>query len=173
MAAIKLNDEPHIIQFRAQVQSIEGLQYLMEKEIRTHKQCYAAYIRCLESSTDQDSFSSSGSGDFDAVKKIINDSILHCNNAVSMANLHEFYKTGFDNFNAKVYRSRLKDRIKSEFEKELLFLTIDGKTPEVVVSSEGINSYTIHKNKNEIIKQCAKPLRAKIWESGPKSSVKS
>ena len=74
------------------------------------------------------------------------------------------YKTGVDNVNARVYRSKLKDRIKSEFGNQLLLLTINSTTPQVVVSSEGINSNAIPKNKEEIIKECAKQLRREFLQ---------
>ena len=67
--------------------------------------------------------------------------------------------------NARVCRSKLKDRIKSEFGNQLLFLTINSTTPQIVISSEGINSNTILKNKDEIIKECAKQLRQDILQN--------
>ena len=126
----------------------------MEKEIRTHDDCYTEYVRCLQEKPKDQNLSSPAdvTVDFDAVTKFINDNILHCNNTVSMVKLHNLYKTGVDNVNARVYRSKLKDRFKSEFGNELLLLTINSTTPQVVVSSEGINSNTILKNKEEIIK---------------------
>ena len=90
--------------------------------------------------------------------------ILLETNAVSMVKLHSLYKTGVDNVNARVYRSKLKDRIKSEFGNRLLLLTINSTTPQVVVSSEGINSNTIPKNKEEIIKECAKQLSRELLQ---------
>ena len=77
-----------------------------------------------------------------------------------MVKLHNLYKTSVDNVNARLYRS--KDGIKSEFENQSLFLTINSTTPQLVLSSEGINSNTIFKNKEEIIKVCAKQLRQDI-----------
>ena len=41
----------------------------------------------------------------------------------------------------------------------MLLLIINSATPQVVVSSERNNSNTILKNKEEIIKECAKQLR--------------
>ena len=61
-----------------------------------------------------------------------------------------------------VCRSKLKGRIKTKFGNQLLFLTINSTTPQVVVSSERINSNTILKNKKEVIKECAKQLRQDI-----------
>ena len=76
----------------------------MEKETRTHVDCYTEYVRCLqEKPKDQSHFSTADvTRDFDAVRKFINDNILHCNNAVSMVNLHNLYKTGVDDVNARV-----------------------------------------------------------------------
>ena len=89
----------------------------MEKETRTHVDCYTEYVRCLqEKPKDQSHFSPADvTGDFDAVRTFINDNILHCNNAVSMVNFHNLYKTGVGDVNARVYSSKLKDRTKSEF----------------------------------------------------------
>ena len=52
---------------------------------------------------------------FDAIKKFINDNILHCNNVVSMVKFHSLYKTSVDNVSARVYTSKLKDQITSKF----------------------------------------------------------
>ena len=117
LAAIKLNDEPRISQFNVRDASVKGLQYLMEKEIRTNDDCYTVHVRRLQEKPEDQNLSSpvDVTGDFDAVGKFINDNILHCNNAISMVKFHNLYKTDVDNVNARVYRSKLKDRIKSEF----------------------------------------------------------
>ena len=112
-----------------------------------------------EKPKDQNLSSPAVTGDFDADRKFINDNILYCNKAVSMVKLYNLYKTGVDNVNDRVYRSKLKDRITYEFGNQLLFLTINCTTPQFAVSSERINSNTILKNKEEIIKECAKQLR--------------
>ena len=54
-------------------------------------------------------------GDFDVARKFINNNILDCDNDVSIVKLHNLYKTGVDNVNARFCRSKLNDRIKSEF----------------------------------------------------------
>ena len=126
----------------------------MEKEIRTHDDCYTEHVRCLQ----EKNLSSPAdiTGGFDAVRKFINDIILLCNNVVSMVKLQNLYKTSVGNVNVRVYRSKVKDRIKSEFGNQLLFWTINSTTPEDVVTSEEINSNTIPKSKEEIIKEWAK-----------------
>ena len=102
-------------------------------------------------------------GDFDAVRKFINDNILHCNNDVSMVNPHNLYETGVDNVNARIYRSKLKHRIKSEFGNQLLFLTINSKAPQFVVSSEGINSNTILKEQGRNHERMCKEIKDRYF----------
>ena len=94
LAAIKLSDEPGIIQFNARGTSVEGLQYLMEIEIRTHNDCCTEYVCCLQEKPKDQNLASPAdvTGDFDALRKFINDNILHCNNAVSMVKLHNCTK---------------------------------------------------------------------------------
>ena len=130
----------------------------MEKEIRTHDDCYTEHVRCLQEKPKDQNLSSPAdiTGGFDAVRKFINDIILLCNNDVSMVKLHNLYKTSVGNVNARVCRSKVKDRIKSEFGNQLFFWTINSTTPQDVVSSEEINSNTIRKSKEEIIKEWAK-----------------
>ena len=98
LTAIKSNDEPCIIQFNARDTSVKDFQYLMEKEIRTHNDCYTEYVHCLQEKPKDQNLSSPAdvTGDFDAVRKFINDNILHCNNAVSMMKFHILYKTDVD-----------------------------------------------------------------------------
>ena len=47
LAAINSNDELRIIQFTARDTSVKDLQYVVEKEIRTHDDCYTEHVRCL------------------------------------------------------------------------------------------------------------------------------
>ena len=138
LAAIKSNDESCMIQFHARDTSVKGFPYFMEKEIRTDDDCYTAYACCLQEKPKDQNLSSPAdvTRDFDVVRKFINDNILHCNNNASMVKLQNLYKTGVDNVNARVYRSKLKDQIKREFRNQLLFLAINSTTPHVVVSSE-------------------------------------
>ena len=95
----------------------------MEKEIRTHDDCYTEHVRCLQEKPKDQNLSSPAdiTGGFDAVRKFIKDIILLCNNDVSMVKLHNLYKTSVGNVNARVYRSKVKDRIKSEFGNQLFF----------------------------------------------------
>ena len=116
MAAIKSNDEPRTIQCNARDTSAKDLQYLTEKEIKTLDDCYTEYARCLQGNPKDQNLClpPDVTVNFDAVRKFFSDNILR-NNTVSMVKLHNLYKTGIDNVNARVYRSKLKDRIKSKF----------------------------------------------------------
>ena len=57
-----------------------------------------------------------------------------------MTALHRLYGTGYGKENEKVYRNKLKARIVKESGESLKFLKVDCKTPEVVVSSTGLES---------------------------------
>ena len=59
---------------------------------------------------------------------------------------------------------KLKTKILSEYNDKLLFLTIDGETPQVVVSSEGLNAATIVKEKSKVLKEAAKYLSKDITQ---------
>ena len=58
----------------------------------------------------------------------------------------------------------MKKRIIDEYGESAMFLKVDGKTQEVVVSSEGLHSATIVKDKTGIIKQAAEYLQEEILE---------
>ena len=52
----------------------------------------------------------------------------------------------------------------NEYGELLMFLKVDGNTPEVVTSSEGLHSTTIVKDKIGIIKQAAEYLQEEILQ---------
>ena len=62
------------------------------------------------------------------------------------------------------YRNKLKTRILEEFPNKFHFLTIDGMTPQVIVSKEGIGERTILQDKDILIKQTASLLREDITD---------
>ena len=68
---------------------------LLAKELTCHNQCYLDYIRCLTASPAPANIF----GDFEGVKKSIEEGILKCNKAVSMTTLHKIYGVGFGNVN--------------------------------------------------------------------------
>ena len=96
------------------------------------------------------------------MKSFISGSILTLNQAVSVTVLHQIYGTGFGNENEKIYRNKLKKRIIDEHSESVMFLKVDWKTPEVVVSSEGLHSTMTVKDKTGIIKQAAEYLQEEI-----------
>ena len=58
----------------------------------------------------------------------------------------------------------MKQRIIGEFPDLLYFLKIDGKSPEVIVSKEGINSTAIANEKFTVLQQAAKFIREDILQ---------
>ena len=67
-----------------------------------------------------------------------------------MAYIHQLYN---DNHSGDTrYWNRLKTRLLEEFPDEFQFLTIDGKTPQVIVSKKGISKNIILHNKEILIK---------------------
>ena len=86
-------------------------------------------------------------GDIESVKTFINETVLEQNQAVSITVLYRLYGTGYGQENEKIYRNKLKKRIFDEYGDSLNFFKVDGKTPEVVVNLDGLNSTTIVKDK--------------------------
>ena len=128
-AAEVKNDEKLLIQIR----DVD----LIAKELQMHRICYIDYtlivtLKNKPSDADETEFAW---GDFDAVKAFISESILTLNKAISITVLHQIYGTGFGDENEKVYRNKLKKRIIDEYGELLMFLKVDGNTPEVVISS--------------------------------------
>ena len=62
------------------------------------------------------------------------------------------------------YKSKLKNGIQSAYQEKLLFLRLDQKMAEVVVSSEGVKSHCVFNDHDQIIKQAADYLRNDILE---------
>ena len=103
-------------------------------------------------------------GDFCGVKEYIDETILCTSSAVSMSVLHKIYGTGYAEENARSYRAKLKAKIIAEYGDKLLFLTIDGKSPQVIISSEGLNTSTVLRDKSKILKEAAKYLSEDILD---------
>ena len=76
------------------------------------------------------------SGNLKLVKEFIRSNIIEGSQAVSMAVVHEMYGDG--NLGDTRYKSKLKQKILDIYPEQLYFLTVDGKTPQVIVSKEGI-----------------------------------
>ena len=86
------------------------------------------------------------------------------NRAVSMKALHSLYITEIGSAHEKVYRNRLKCTIVSKFGNQLKFLFIDGKSPEILVSTEGLHSTMVVKDKSVIFEKSADYLRQDILD---------
>ena len=161
-AAEKKNDIERLGQFR-------GVD-LIAKELMTHKQCYLEYTHCLDDSEAEDSEAENSDqnaddkGDFEGVKAFINQAVLGCNKAVSISVVHEIYGTGFGQQYERSFRAKLKLKLISEYGEKLQFLTIDGKSPEVIASSEGLKTATIIRDRDFILKEAANYLREDILE---------
>ena len=131
--------------------------HLIKKELMMHPDCYKNYIRCLQ---DKDTGKTSGAnmeyGDFLSVKSFIDENILNTSNAISMRKVHALYGTGYENENARSYRAKLKPKIINQYGYSLLFLTIDAKTPQVIISAKCLDRDTIVKDKKAILIECSK-----------------
>ena len=134
---------------------------LIAKEFKYHDFCYREFTRKVANANTKQFEDNDAKGNFDKVTDYIQRKILSQNQAISMTVLHDLY--GLYTQDTR-YRSKLKNRILTKFPDQLLFLTIDAKTPQVVISCEGINKNTLLKNCEEVIKQAAEYLREDIRE---------
>ena len=124
---------------------------LIAKEFKYHDACYREYTR--KSDKAQKRNESHGdiqqTGNFEAVVKCIADKVIGQNQAISMSALHDLYQLHTGDTR---YRSKLKNRIQSAYPEKLLFLRLDQKMAEVVVSSEGVKSHYVFNDYDQIIK---------------------
>ena len=112
--------------------------------------------------TDKTSGANMEYGDFLSVKSFIDENILNKSNAISMRKIHALYGTGYKNENAPSYRANLKQKIINQYGNSLLFLRIDAKTPQFIISAKCLDSATTVKDKKAILIECAKVLREDI-----------
>ena len=161
-AAEKKNDAELIVQISA----VD----LIAKELMMHKQRHLDYVRCLGEieGNEDDVDDTEATNNFPIVKDFIQEPIIEGNKAVSMKAIHSLYKTGYGHAHEKVYRNRLKSKIINEFGNQLRFLRIDGQTPEIIVSTEGLDSTTVIKDKSVILKKAAEYLRQDILDYAAK-----
>ena len=75
---------------------------------------------------------------------------------------------GYSHVHERVYQNRLKSKIINEFGNQLKFLCIDGETPEVIVSIEGLNSTTIINDISLILKKAAEYLHQDVLDYAAK-----
>ena len=109
---------------------------LLANEFQVHYKCRLEYTRKRMSVEGEGS--NERSGNLELVKEFIKSNIIEGNQAVSMAVVHEIYGDG--NLGDTRYRSKLKQKILDIYPEQLYFLTVDEKTPQVIVSKEGISS---------------------------------
>ncbi len=99
---------------------------LIAREFKYYESCYKDYTRkqkhSLKSVRNERSF-----GDFDQVKKCIEEKILSQNQAISMRILHDLFGANTEDTR---YRSKLKARIQAAYPDKLFFLTVDANTAE-------------------------------------------
>ena len=130
---------------------------LLAKEFQVHDKCRLDYTRKRDSiengEKDIQTF-----GKFDAVKNFLEDHVLKNNQAASMPLIHDLYADDHDGDTR--YRRKLKQKIVEAFPEKLLFLTLDGKRPQVVVSSEGIYSKNMMGCNEALLQEAAKYLQS-------------
>ena len=128
---------------------------LLAKEFQVHGKCRLEYTRTRMSVEGEGS--NEPSGNLKLVKEFIKSNIIEGNQAVSMAVVHEMYGDG--HLGDTRYRSKLKQKILDIYPEQLYFLTVDGKTPQVIVSKKGISSNNLMHTKECLLHNTAKALR--------------
>ena len=77
-----------------------------------------------------------------------------------MSLIHDLYADDLDGDTR--YRSKLKQNIVEAFPEKFLFLTIEGKSLQVVVSSEGIYSKNMMGCNEALLQEAAKYLQSEV-----------
>ena len=62
----------------------------------------------------------------------------------------------------KRYRGKLKQKLQDYFQESITFITINGKTQQVIINSKGLSESTIIKNKDIVIKYAAQYIQEDI-----------
>ena len=127
---------------------------LIAKNFQTHRSCYRNYIREDKKHDDKKCT------DFDAVKTFIQEQVIDLNQAVSMEKLHLMYKDG--HAGDKRYHGKLKQKLQDYFQESITFITINGKTPQVIINSKGLSESTMIKNKDIVIKYATQYIQEDI-----------
>ena len=79
-----------------------------------------------------------------------------------METAHSIYTDG--HAGDKRYHGKLKKRLQDYFCDSITFVTIDGKTPQVIINSKGLSESTTIKNKDIVIKNAAKYIQEDIHD---------
>ena len=139
---------------------------LIAKEFKVHNHCYKNYTRDVSVSSASSTSSSStlstnipyDKGDFEAVKKVLTNDVIGCGKVVTMKNLHHIY--GLATGDTR-YRTKLKERIKKEYQQQLLFLEPGVGRGEVVISAD-LDGLSL--TENDVIVSAAKLIKKSISE---------
>ena len=102
-----------------------------------HRSCYRDYIREAKKDDDPSCSGECSNFNFDAVKTFIQENVIDLNQAVSMEKAHSIYRDG--HAGDKRYRGKLKKRLQDYICDSITFVTIDGKTPQVIINSKGLS----------------------------------
>ena len=127
------------------------------KEFQVHDKCRIEYTKKRMSVDNEPS------GNLELVKEFTKSNIIEGGNqAVSRAVVDEMCGDG--HLGNTRYRSKLKQKILDIYPEQLYFLTVDGKTPQVIVSKEGINFNNLMHTKECLLHNAAKALRQDILD---------
>ena len=133
---------------------------LLAKEFQVHDKCRLEYTR-KRMFVEEDG-SNEPSSNLELVKEFIKSNIIEGNQAVCMAVVHEMCGDG--HLGNTRYRSKLKQKIPDIYPEQLYFLTVDRKTPQVIVSKERISFNNLMHTDECLQHNAAKALRQDILD---------
>ena len=131
---------------------------LLAKEFQVHDKCRLEYTKKRMSVEGEGS--NEQSGNLKLVKEFIKSNIIEGNQAVSMAVVHEMY--GDRHLGDTRYRSKLKQKILDIYPQQIYFLIVNRKTPQVILSKEGISSNNLMHTEECLLHNASKVLRHDI-----------
>ena len=130
---------------------------LIGKEFKKHDKCYRDYTRVIYSEFKEQQQSVYDSGNYEAVCKIIADQVIGELKCVSMETLITAYGIGH---NHPQYRLKLKNRLLKTYGDDLLFLSPNYYSAQVVISSKCLQEQNI--SDENIVVKSADILRKNI-----------
>ena len=133
---------------------------LIAKKFQIHRSCYRDYTREDKKNDDQSCTGETTNFNFEAVKTFIQENVIELNQAVSMERAHLIYQD--NHAGDRRYRGKLKRKLQEYFSDSITFVTIDGKTPQVIINSKRLNESTMIKNKDIVIKYAARYIQEDI-----------
>ena len=147
---------------------------LISKEFKYHSYCYKEFTRGCSAKCRTDTSTNSAKStyeetapsrrtfDIKAVEEFIEIHAIRDDETVSMSQLQDVYgnKTQKDIY----VRRNMKKKVVEIFGDKLIFITVRSNTPDVVISSEAIESILNMSDKESSIKRVASYLRGDIQE---------